>query len=93
MEKNYNFIVPKILERQRIDKYIARFIENASRTKVKKAIDLGYVTVNGDIVKSNYLVKPDDELEIELEIPDKKDVLPENIPLDITFEDEYLMII
>ena len=93
MEKNYNLIVPKILERQRIDKYISQFIENTSRTKVQKAIDLGYVTVNGDIIKSNYLVRPDDEIEIELEIPDKKDVLPENIPLDITFEDKYLMIV
>ncbi len=93
MEKNYNLIVPKILERQRIDKYISQFIENTSRTKVQKAIDLGYVTVNGDIIKSNYLVRPDDEIEIELEIPDKKDVLPENIPLEIAFEDEYLMIV
>ncbi|MEO6694592.1 MAG: RluA family pseudouridine synthase [Ignavibacteria bacterium] len=93
MEKNYNLIVPKILERQRIDKYISQFIENASRTKVQKAINLGYVTVNGDIIKSNYLVKPDDEIDIELEIPDKKDVLAEDIPLDVVFEDEYLMII
>jgi len=93
MEKNYSLIVPKILERQRIDKYISQFIENASRTKVQKAIDLGYVTVNGDIIKSNYLVRPNDEIEIELEIPDIKDVLPENIPLDIAYEDEYLMIV
>ncbi|MBK8550698.1 MAG: RluA family pseudouridine synthase [Ignavibacteria bacterium] len=93
MEKNYTLIVPQILTKQRIDKYIANFIENASRTKVQKAIDLGYVTVNGDLVKSNYLVKPEDEIEIELEYPDKQDVVPEDIPLDIVFEDEYLMII
>ena len=85
--------MPKIGDRERIDKYIARFIENASRTKVQKAIDLGYVTVNGDIVKSNYLVKPEDEIEIELDVPEKQDVLPENIPLTITFEDEYLLVI
>ncbi len=93
MEKNYTLIVPQILTKQRIDKYIAGFIENASRTKVQKAIDLGYVTVNGEIVKSNYLVKPGDEIEIELEYPDKQDVVPENIPLDIVFEDEYILII
>jgi len=93
LEKNYNLTVPKIGDRERIDKYIARFIENASRTKVQKAIDLGYVTVNGDIVKSNYLVKPEDEIEIELDVPEKQDVLPENIPLTITFEDEYLLVI
>ena len=93
MEKNYTLIVPQILTKQRIDKYIAGFIENASRTKVQKAINLGYVTVNGELVKSNYLVKPEDEIEIELEYPDKQDVLPEDIPLDIVFEDEYLLII
>lgn len=93
MEKNYNLIVPKIITRQRIDKYIAMFIENASRTKVQKAINLGYVTVNGELIKSNYLVKPEDEIEIELDYPDKQDVVAENIPLDIVFEDKYLMII
>ena len=67
--------MPKIGDRERIDKYIARFIENASRTKVQKAIDLGYVTVNGDIVKSNYQVKPEDEIEIELDVPEKQDVI------------------
>jgi len=93
MEKNYFFTVPNVISKQRIDKYIAQFIENASRTKVQKAIDLGFVSVNGDIVKSNYIVKPDDEIEIELDIPEKQDVVAENIPLDIVFEDEYLMIV
>lgn len=93
MQKNYSLIVPQIITKQRIDKYIAGFIENASRTKVQKAINLGYVTVNGDLVKSNYLVKPEDEIEIELDYPDKQDVIPENIPLEIVYEDEYLMVI
>lgn len=93
MEKNYFLVVPNVVTKQRIDKYIAQFIENASRTKVQKAIDLGSVTVNGEPVKSNYIVKPDDEIEIELETPDKKDVLAENIPLEIVFEDKYLMVI
>lgn len=93
MEKNYTLTVPNITGKQRIDKYIASFIQNASRTKVQKAIDLGCVTVNGDPVKSNYLVKPEDEIEIELDYPEKQDVAPEDIPLDIVFEDEYLLVI
>ena len=93
MEKNYFLTVPNVVVKQRIDKYIAQFIENASRTKVQKSINLGSVTVNGELVKSNYIVKPDDEIEIELETPDKKDVLAENIPLDIIFEDNFLMVI
>lgn len=93
MERFYKFTVPEIKEKARIDKYIAGFIQNASRTKVQKAINLGNVLVNGEYVKSNYLLKPNDEIEIELPVPDKQDVLPEDIPLEIIFEDRYLLII
>jgi 23S rRNA pseudouridine1911/1915/1917 synthase len=93
MQKYYKLVVPDVRSKQRIDKYVAAMVENASRTKVQKAINLGYVTVNEDLVKSNYLVKPEDVIEIELDIPEKQDVVPEDIPLDIVFEDEYLMII
>ncbi|MBN1634809.1 MAG: RluA family pseudouridine synthase [Ignavibacteria bacterium] len=93
MDRYYKFTVPEIKEKERIDKYITRFVENASRTKVQKAINLGNVLVNGEYVKSNYLLKPNDEIEIELPVPDKQDILPENIPLDIIYEDDYLLII
>lgn len=93
MEKYYKFEVPYVKGKERIDKYITRFVENASRTKVQKAIDLGNVTVNGNCIKSNYIVKPFDEIEIELPVPEKQEIVPENIPLDVVFEDEYLMII
>ena len=93
MQKNYKLIVPEINPKVRIDKYLAQFIENASRTKIQKSINLGNVIVNGNLVKSNYLTKPGDEIEIELPVPEKQDVLPENIPLEIIFEDNYLMVI
>jgi 23S rRNA pseudouridine1911/1915/1917 synthase len=93
LEKNYKLLVPDISQKIRIDKYITQFVENASRTKVQKSINLGNVTVNGNYIKSNYIVKPFDEIEIELPVPEKQDVLPEDIPLEITFEDDYLMII
>ncbi|MBS1494816.1 MAG: RluA family pseudouridine synthase [Bacteroidetes bacterium] len=93
MEKFYNFVVPNVTTKQRIDKYIAGFVENASRTKVQKAINLGQVTVNGELVKSNYIVKPEDEIDIELQVDEHGDILPENIPLNIAYEDEYLLVI
>jgi len=93
VQKNYKLSVPNINERTRLDKYITQFIENASRTKVQKCINLGNVLVNGNFVKSNYLLKPFDEIEIELPVPEKQDILPENIPLDILFEDNYLILI
>ncbi len=93
MERYYKLSVPNIKEKIRLDKYITRFIENASRTKVQKAINLGNVQVNGTFVKSNYQIKPYDEIEIELPVPEKQDILPEDIPLNIVYEDEYLMIV
>ncbi|MDD5363121.1 MAG: RluA family pseudouridine synthase [Ignavibacteria bacterium] len=93
MEKNYKLSVPNIKEKQRLDKYITQFVENATRTKVQKSINMGNVLVNGNFVKSNYILKPYDEIEIELPVPDKQDILPENIPLDIVFEDDYLLIV
>ncbi len=93
MEKTYKLTVPEIKEKIRIDKYIPMFIQNTSRNKVQKVINMGNVTVNGDIVKSNYILKPYDEIDIELPVPDKQEILPEDIPLDIVYEDQYLMVI
>jgi len=93
VEKSYKLSVPNIKEKQRLDKYITVFVENATRTKVQKAINRGNVLVNGNFVKSNYILKPYDEIEIELPVPEKQDILPENISLDIVFEDQYLMIV
>ena len=93
MEKNYKLSVPNIKEKQRLDKYITVFVENATRTKVQKAINRGNVLVNGNFVKSNYILKPFDEIEIELPVPEKQDILPENIPLEIAYEDDYLIIV
>jgi len=93
MNKNFRIIVPEIKGRIRIDKYLTNLIENASRTKVQKSINLGNVIVNGNLVKSNYIVKPYDEIEVELPVPEKQEILPENIPLDIVYEDQYLLVV
>lgn len=93
MEKTYKLTVPDIKEKIRIDKYIPMFIQNTSRNKVQKVINMGNVTVNGDLVKSNYILKPYDEIDIELPVPDKQEILPEDIPLNIVYEDNYLIVI
>jgi len=93
LQRHYKLSVPNISSRTRLDKYVTQFIENASRTKVQKCINLGNVLVNGNCVKSNYMLKPYDEIEIELPVPEKQDILPEDIPLNIIFEDKYLILI
>jgi 23S rRNA pseudouridine1911/1915/1917 synthase len=78
----------------RIDKYIAGKLTNITRNKVQNAIDLGFVKVNGLEIKSNYKVRPKDLIIISLpEPPRDTDAKPENIPLDILFEDDDIIIV
>jgi 23S rRNA pseudouridine1911/1915/1917 synthase len=86
--------VPPGQKKLRIDKYLALHIENSSRTKIQKAIDEGCVIVNSKVIKSNYLVQPNDDIDITLpNIPPKKDALPEDIPLEIAYEDDWLIVV
>ncbi|MEJ2506775.1 MAG: S4 domain-containing protein, partial [Ignavibacteriaceae bacterium] len=93
-EKKYRFEVPEGKQKERIDTFLTNAIENATRSKVQKLIDADLVTVNGKIVKANYQVKPLDIIEAVQPIsPRPEDVEPENIPLDIVYEDEYLIVV
>ena len=93
-EKKYRFEAPEGKQRERIDTFLANAIENATRSKVQKLIDAGLVTVNSKVVKANYQVKPFDIVEAVQPIsPRPDDVEPENIPLNIIYEDEYLIVV
>jgi 23S rRNA pseudouridine1911/1915/1917 synthase len=93
-EKKYRFEVPEGKKKERIDIFLTNHIENATRSKVQKLIDAKFVTVNGSIVKSNYLVKPLDIIEAVHPItPRPEETEPEDIPLDILYEDDYLLVI
>ncbi|MGN6355131.1 MAG: RluA family pseudouridine synthase [Parafilimonas sp.] len=78
----------------RIDKWVQQRIENASRNKVQQAIDAAFLTVNGNPVKSNYKVKPGDHiLLMSLINPEYTEVKAENIPLNIVYEDDDVMVL
>ncbi len=78
----------------RIDKFIMIRLANTTRTKVQGACEAGFVLVNGKPAKSNYKIKPLDEISIVLTVPPRNiEVIPENIPIDITYEDDYLLIV
>jgi 23S rRNA pseudouridine1911/1915/1917 synthase len=78
----------------RIDKFLNDRLPNVTRTKIQKGIDDGFVTVNGKPVKSNYKVHPSDVIVISLpEPPRDTDIVPENIPLNIVFEDDHLLVL
>lgn len=78
----------------RIDKFLSNFLSNTSRNKIQQAAQDGNIIVNGSVVKPNYKVKPFDEVSIMLPYPPREtEILPENIPLDIIYEDDTLLVI
>ena len=76
----------------RIDQYLAEELD-LSRSKIQKLIKDEKINVNGNIISNNYKVKMDDEIDIIDELDFEINITAENIPLNIVYEDEYLMII
>jgi 23S rRNA pseudouridine1911/1915/1917 synthase len=80
--------------KQRIDSYLANTIENSTRSKIQKLIKADLITVNGKTVKANYQVVPGDEIVVKIPVsPRPEHVEAENIPLDILYEDQYLLVV
>lgn len=89
-----SFKVDKGQEPLRIDKFAKMHLEGATRNKVQNGIEAGFLTVNGKTVKSNYKVRPGDEIVFLSYInPEHTELKLENIPLDIVYEDADLMVI
>ena len=86
-------LVYKEIEDLRIDKYLASELDDMTRTQIQLLITDKNVTVNGNVIKSNYKLKLDDMIEITIPDPVECDILPENIPLDVYYEDEDLIVI
>lgn len=92
--EHYSFLVDKGQEPLRIDKYLMNFVENATRSKIQAAAKLGSIQVNGSIVKSNYKVKPSDNIKVLFEHPPQENVIvSENINLNIIFEDDDIIVL
>lgn len=78
----------------RIDKFLIDRLPNVTRTKIQNGIHDGFVKVNDKDIKPNYKIHPNDVITISLpEPPRDTDVKPENIPLNIVFEDEYILVV
>lgn len=77
----------------RLDKYITSFVENATRTKVQKAIKEGHVLLNGEREKPSSIVQAGDIIEISLPKPPPPEVKPEKMELDIIYEDDDLLVV
>ncbi|WP_343534054.1 RluA family pseudouridine synthase [Pedobacter sp.] len=92
--EHFNIVVDKGQSLLRIDKFLMHRIENASRNRIQNAIDAGNVLVNKQTIKASYKVKPLDEISIVYAQPPRDtEVYPENIPLDIVYEDDDLLVV
>ncbi len=78
----------------RVDKFLMDRLPNVTRTKIQSGIHDGFVLVNDKPIKPNYKVHPDDVITVSFpEPPRDTDVKPENIPLNIVFEDDHLLVV
>jgi 23S rRNA pseudouridine1911/1915/1917 synthase len=92
--EHHRFIVDPGQSMLRIDKFLTAKIEGASRTRVQGAADAGNILVNNAPVKSSYRVKPSDLIQVVLPNPPREiELIPENIPLNIVFEDDHVIVV
>ncbi len=93
--EHHRFLTPGGLTPVRVDKYIQIKLEGISRNKIQNGIRAGAIKVDGLPIKPNYLIKPGQVITILLPKPPDlgEEITPENIPLDIVYEDEDLMVI
>lgn len=92
--EHHHIIADPKQELLRIDKFLMDRLPNVTRNKLQAGIKDGLVKVNGDQVKPNYKVHPGDNIHIYLTQPPRdEEVVPENIPLNIVYEDEHLLVV
>ncbi|MFZ4622082.1 MAG: RluA family pseudouridine synthase [Bacteroidota bacterium] len=93
MKNHFEIQIPPGQTKERLDVYLTNHTENATRNKVQEAIRNGEVLVNGSAVKPSYVVQPNDRISIDLARPDPPEVKAEAIPLEIVYEDDFLLVV
>lgn len=78
---------------ERIDKFLSCRLEEVSRSYIQKLIKEGHVSVNGKPVKANYKLGAGDKISVEIPEAKEPDILPEDIPLDILYEDQDILVV
>ena len=93
-EKKLRFDIPEGKRKERVDTFLANSVEYATRSRIQKLIKANLVSVNGKIVKPNHIINPLDHIELTIPIsPRPEETEPEDIPLDIVYEDQFLLIV
>ena len=89
----YCFLADQDAENERIDKYLTDYLKKHSRSFLQKLIKDGQVFVNGKAVKSNYRLHDEDRIELTVPEPLQTDILPEDLHLDIVYEDDSVLVV
>lgn len=89
----YNFIPDENDENTRLDNYLSNLFENITRTQVQNIIKDGNVLVNGLVKKSGYKLKSGDKIELEIEDKEPDLIIPQDIPLNIVYEDDNMLVV
>ena len=95
MSREFEIVVPSRRGgmRERLDVFLTHHVENATRSKVQHAIEEGLVLVDGKATKPSHKVCPGEVIRVTIPNPPAPEVVPEDIPLDILYEDDYLLVI
>ncbi|MCS7152735.1 MAG: RluA family pseudouridine synthase [Bacteroidia bacterium] len=91
--EHYHIVVDAGQSPIRIDKYLAERLTHLSRSRLQLAIEVGLVTVDGAPVRPSTKVRPGQSIQVRLPYPPPIDLVPEPIPLEIVYEDEYLLVV
>lgn len=86
-------VVPPKQSKERLDVYLTHQIQNATRSKVRGAIDDGFVLVSGKRVKASHAIAPGEVIDITLQHPPRPEAKAENLPLNIVYEDDQFLIV
>lgn len=93
IEQNFEFTVAKGQNPERVDVYLTHSVQNATRTKVQRSINEGRVLINGKVAKQNSKIYPNDIIQCRILKPPPMELIPQDIPLDIVYEDDYLIVV
>ena len=93
MTKKYVFSVQSLIQPLRLDAFLSKQSEFSSRSQIQNLIKKGQVFVNNKLVKSSFLVKNDDEISVELSDEFNVIIQPENIPLNVIWEDDDILVV
>ena len=90
---NLYFVITEEMEGERIDKYLNSLIDSLSRSYIQKLLGDGNITVNGQKSKANYRLKTEDQIQVCVPLASVPSITPEDIPLDILYEDNDVIIV